>query len=117
MPDDDLDSDAQMDLYRIVQESLRNVFEHSQAETVQLEVVVRRSELHLNISDHGVGFDPEMARGRRMGLIGLRERAIGLNGTLEVKSSPGSGTQILAQFPLGALSREPDESVSFWSPA
>lgn len=109
LPTEELDSDAQMDLYRIVQESLRNIVEHADATSVSLVIRINGEELELDIKDDGVGFDPEQARGRRMGLIGLQERAVGLNGRLDIESAPGAGTHISARIPFGALLRDPDE--------
>ena len=62
------------------------------------------AEALLKIRDDGAGFDPnapEPADGRRrLGLVGMRERAEALGGTLEVKSKPGKGTEIIGRFPV-----------------
>jgi signal transduction histidine kinase len=53
------------------------------------------------VEDDGVGFDPEAAaESGRLGLIGMRERLALLHGRLEVESSPGAGTTVIAQIPL-----------------
>jgi len=54
----------------------------------------------LEISDDGVGFDPEGDFPGHLGLRSMRERALRLGGVLEVESSPGGGTRIRARIPL-----------------
>jgi PAS domain S-box-containing protein len=92
-------------IYRVVQEALTNVARHAQAR--QVSVVVARHAGHVAavVEDNGVGFDPELAkshhpRGRRLGLVGMRERAALAGGTLDVESSPGCGTTVIARFPI-----------------
>jgi signal transduction histidine kinase len=88
-------------VYRVVQEALTNVARHAAA--VHVSVVVGR---HANfatvaIEDDGCGFDPEeVAASGRLGLLGMRERVLLNGGTLDIESSPGQGTTVLARFPL-----------------
>ena len=60
------------------------------------------SKLHLQVEDHGSGFDPEVTlrAPRSSGLIGMRERILLLEGSLTIESSPGSGTTITAELPI-----------------
>jgi signal transduction histidine kinase len=55
----------------------------------------------VQIEDDGIGFDPQTASAASSGLAGMRERASALKGHLTIESAPGSGTRILAEWPLG----------------
>jgi signal transduction histidine kinase len=90
----DLRKEAQIVLYRITQEALRNIEKHGGAENVSLRLE-RTDRVHLRILDDGRGFDtasPESRRG--LGLTSMQERVRPLLGHVEVRSSPGAGTEI-----------------------
>jgi signal transduction histidine kinase len=89
-------------LYRVAQESLRNVVRHAQAGHVRVEVQREGAALTLTVADDGRGFDVAEAEGRRpgMGLFAMRERVALVDGTLEIESAPGSGTRVRASVPL-----------------
>jgi signal transduction histidine kinase len=57
------------------------------------------SQIEIEVSDNGLGFEPNLFR-EGFGLVGMRERATLLGGTLRVDSAPGSGTRISAEIPL-----------------
>lgn len=89
-------------IFRIIQEALANVQRHAEAKTVEISLSISGDTASLRIKDDGVGFDPEVAPTegrRRLGLVGMQERAAALGGKLEVTSSPGKGTEITATFP------------------
>jgi PAS domain S-box-containing protein len=98
--------DVEIAVYRIVQETLTNVARHSGATEVSVHVAVDhnvlRNVLGVEIEDRGRGFDPEAALTSVSsgGLLGMRERARLLNGAFEVKSAPGAGARVTAEFPL-----------------
>ena len=96
--------EAQLCLFRVAQEALTNVARH--AGTGRASVTLRRADggLLLAVGDDGVGFDPTRPReGRSLGLASMRERLHLVGGTLDVESSPGRGTTIVAWVPaLGA---------------
>ncbi len=88
-------------VFRIVQESLANVAKHAQAQQVRVQVTRAAHSATLRIEDDGVGFD--MAAPRKvhsLGLMGLRERAQLLQGSVNVQSQPGAGTQIEISIPV-----------------
>jgi PAS domain S-box-containing protein len=94
-------------LYRIAQEALTNVAKHSGADRVSF-ILERRGDYVLAvIEDNGSGFDVEAAlqqpgRGRRLGLLGMRERAALLGGAINVESAPGAGTTLFVRIPFDA---------------
>jgi two-component system NarL family sensor kinase len=93
--------------FRVAQEALTNVGRHAGARSIALtldagEGITTGERLRLTIEDDGRGFDPDSVAAGHFGLIGMRERARLLGGTLEVASAPGSGTRIDLDVPLGA---------------
>jgi signal transduction histidine kinase len=92
-------------LYRIVQEALTNVVRHSRAKNVKIRLGHdSEGALHCTIRDDGVGFDALIALSGKdrsgLGLIGMRERLNAVGGTLEIRSEPGSGTEIQIDMPV-----------------
>ena len=95
-----LPGDVALCLYRIVQEALTNVIKHSGAESARIEITGTAGELGLQISDNGVGFDPESARTRNgLGLLSMRERLRQVNGTISFMRIEPTGTRISACVP------------------
>lgn len=90
----ELSPDAALGLYRILQESLQNVVRHSGSRDAFVCLRGEGPSLRLVVTDRGVGCDASSIEG--LGLVGMRERARMLNGTLDVRSSPGAGTTVEA---------------------
>ncbi len=87
-------------LYRIAQEALANAMHHSRAKRVSVLLERHEGKIVVVVEDDGVGFDPIMAsHSGRLGLLGMRERAEMLGGTLLVESSKGKGATIVAEVP------------------
>jgi signal transduction histidine kinase len=86
-------------LYRIAQEALQNSVKHAQARSVEVRLEVYEGEVRLAIEDDGVGFEPDRTFPGHLGLRSMRERALGVGGSLEVASSPGHGSRILVNVP------------------
>jgi signal transduction histidine kinase len=100
-----LPAEAELALYRICQEALKNVDKHARARRVAVSLSRRGNSLHLTVRDDGIGFDPKprsaRGRGRRgLGLLGMRERATYVGGTLEVTRHRSGGTSIEVRVPL-----------------
>jgi PAS domain S-box-containing protein len=100
-----LDPEIEINLYRIAQEALNNVLKHAKAGKVSCLLEFRKDDVVLVIEDDGVGFDPgrkrsKSKRGKGLGMIGMRERAALLGGTLEIESAPGAGTTVIVRVPI-----------------
>jgi two-component system NarL family sensor kinase len=100
-----LPADAELMLYRIFQEALKNVDQHAQASQVAVCLRQQGAFIQLMINDDGIGFDPDHHPAHRNGkgdfrLLSMRERAIYLGGTLKVKSGARAGTEIEVSIPL-----------------
>ena len=98
-------------LYRIAQEALTNVAKHSGADRVSFILERRDGHVLAVIEDNGAGFDFEAAmaptvKGRRLGLLGMRERAALLGGTINVESTTGAGTTLFVRIPFDARAEE-----------
>ena len=87
-------------IYRIVQEALTNVIKHASAHSVSIVVTGSDRLVRAIVEDDGAGFAVGKVREHALGLVGMRERAQLLGGRLDVESSPGSGTTIVAELPL-----------------
>jgi signal transduction histidine kinase len=92
---------VELQLLRVIQESLANVRKHARANRVRVSVRRRVSGLEALVEDDGIGFDPEsVARAElpRFGLTIMRERAESAGGRLEVESHAGGGTRVLFEL-------------------
>ncbi|MGH9762373.1 MAG: ATP-binding protein [Blastocatellia bacterium] len=98
-----ISKDSEINLYRVVQESVNNIVKHSNATQARITLRRHAAELSLTVQDNGVGFSPAAAgsTGSGFGLRGLGERAAILGGALTIQSAPGQGTTITVKVPLG----------------
>lgn len=96
-----LPPDAQLVLYRIVQEAVSNAFHHSGAPSVEVRVAQGDEEVFVEVEDHGCGFEVERTRASRdcLGLLGMQERIGYAEGTIDIRSAPGAGTLVRARVP------------------
>lgn len=97
----ELAGDRAIVVFRILQESLTNISRHANARNVEVSLRHDGTHVRLDVKDDGQGFDAEAAaRKKTFGLLGIRERAIMLHGTLNITSVPGEGTQISLSIPV-----------------
>lgn len=96
----DFNKDISTAIFRILQESLTNVSRHGKATLVIVELKETSDSVILQIKDDGKGIDPSVdSREKCLGLIGMRERAYMLGGTLKIQSKPGAGAHIEVCIP------------------
>nr|WP_272879097.1 ATP-binding protein [Clostridium sp. Cult2] len=95
-----LNSAIEVAVFRIIQESLNNIFKHSNASEARIIIEYSPMRLNLSIQDNGIGFNVEevnkIGSGTTggFGLISIKERVELLEGNVEIKSSLGKGTRI-----------------------
>jgi signal transduction histidine kinase len=89
-------------LYRITQESLTNIYKHSAATQVSIDLRETPEAIQLQIKDNGQGFNPERNT-TGFGLQGMRERTTALGGQFFLASQPGKGCRITVSIPLPRL--------------
>jgi len=88
-------------LYRIAQESLRNIAKHSGTRNAEVILAGTDKTVELYVVDQGVGFDPQEANSRPgLGLVSMKERVRLLHGDFQIKSHPGAGTELRVSIPL-----------------
>ena len=87
-------------LFRIFQEALTNIIRHANAKTVNVSLSYADMGITLVIEDDGVGISPEkVTSGKSLGLVGMRERARQISGSVEFYKKPPSGTKIAVKIP------------------
>ncbi len=99
--DADVDGEREIEVLRIAHEALHNAVRHAAARRVVVRLDGRGSTLRIEVTDDGVGFDPDdpELRSRHLGLTSMEERARELGGTLALSSAPGDGTTIMLEVP------------------
>jgi len=96
-----MSKDTAIALFRVVQEGLHNIIRHAHAKTVKLEMHGDERNCVLRLSDDGQGFDAANPQFRwSHGLMGMRQRAEGLGGRLEIESRVGAGTTLSVEVPI-----------------
>lgn len=100
-----IQSDVAIGIFRIVQEALTNIAKHAKASQAKVSVQQDDSELVVTVEDNGAGFRvKEILRhpdeSKKLGLLGMIERATMLSGNLDIESKPGKGTKIQLRIPL-----------------
>jgi signal transduction histidine kinase len=108
--DDRLPPEVEVCVYRIVQEALTNVARHSGASSCTVSLVRRAGMLQLAIEDDGRGIGTAARASdaqRRLGLIGMRERAQALAGTFVIENRPEGGTRVTVRLPAPAAAEPP----------
>jgi two-component system, NarL family, sensor histidine kinase UhpB len=96
-----LTPEAELVLYRIVQEALSNVARHSRAGSVRVRLFCAHGSVTATVEDDGRGFDVDSEmRSGGLGLFGMQERAGYVGGTVQVESEPGGGTRVRTVIPV-----------------
>lgn len=92
-------TDAQLNLYRILQEQLRNISKHAKATEILIDVNINDDQFTMSITDNGVGCTQDTTI-QGIGVANMRRRAEFFSGTLDISSSPGKGCRVLVKIPL-----------------
>jgi len=98
-----LDPEAEIGLYRVMQEALQNASAHAHATKTWVHLDFLPESIHLEVGDDGQGFDLALVMAGReghLGLVGMHERAQNLGGALSIETSPQKGTRVLLDVPL-----------------
>jgi signal transduction histidine kinase len=96
-----MSKDTAIGLFRVVQEGLSNIIRHAHAKTVKLEMSGDERRCVLTLTDDGRGFDAQSPEFRwSHGLMGMRQRAEGLDGHIDIQSSVGVGTTLRVEVPM-----------------
>jgi signal transduction histidine kinase len=102
-----LDTPRRTVLYRIAQEALTNVARHAKASRVEVSIQKLPAGIAMFVKDDGQSFAVESVLqgkgGKRLGLLGMRERIEMIGGSLRIQSAPGQGTTVRAEIPFAHL--------------
>jgi len=101
-----VDPSARTVLFRAVRELLINVAKHANTDIAHVDCRIIKGQIVVTVADSGKGFEPEAifseAGNRGFGLISIRERLVGLGGTMDCESSPGNGSRVTLKVPVTA---------------
>src|SRR5688572_22046500 len=103
----DMGPETETACFRVAQEAINNVLRHAQARNLWVRLFASGGRLALSVRDDGRGFELDSVRARAangasLGLVGMEERMALGGGSVELRSSPGQGTVLLATFPMAA---------------
>jgi len=96
----ELDRDAELTVYRVVQESLTNISKYARARHAWVSLMRQEGQARVIVRDDGLGFDVNQVRPGHHGLLGMRVRVESHAGSLSITSSPGQGTRVSVEIPL-----------------
>ncbi|HTE27686.1 PAS domain-containing sensor histidine kinase [Flavitalea sp.] len=106
-----LGRELQLNLYRILQEQLRNINKYANAQSITIDVDIEEQNLIMKIIDDGVGFDiSEVKAG--IGLSNMKRRAELFAGKMNIDSSPGEGCKITVEIPLKNVDTHSNKEIA-----
>lgn len=94
-----LSHEIQINLYRILQEQLRNIINHAKCTAIEVGVFIQNNKLKMRIADDGIGFELNKAKGG-IGLANMKRRSELFSGKMQINSSPGNGCELLITIPV-----------------
>ena len=94
-----LDGDIQINLYRILQEQIKNIVKYAAATEIEIALTQSGDLVKMKMIDNGKGFNVKTAKSG-IGLSNIKKRAESLSGKFILKSSPGKGCEIIVEIPL-----------------
>jgi signal transduction histidine kinase len=95
-----LAADAQLVVYRLVQEAVNNIAKHAKAKQLWVDLDLHEDQVRVRVRDDGTGFETAAPLRSAFGLVGMRFRIEAAQGSLHVRSAPGEGTCIEALLPV-----------------
>lgn len=91
--------EIKLNLYRILQEQLRNIIQYARCTHIEIKVFVCDHNIHMKIADNGIGFDINLVR-EGIGIANMKRRAELFSGKLNINSSPGKGCEVIIIIPI-----------------
>jgi signal transduction histidine kinase len=101
-----LSPQADLTVYRLVQEALTNITKYAKAHRVTVELGTHGNEVRVAVGDDGVGFDPSVSQPSSHGLFGMGYRVEAVGGRLHIDAAPGRGTRVSAVLPCASQTSE-----------
>ena len=100
--DKNISMELQLNLYRILQEQLKNIIKYAKATHIKVKVLLTNNSLMMEISDNGKGFDTNKVR-EGIGLANMKRRTELFLGKFNIVSSPGNGCTVTVTIPLAVI--------------
>lgn len=97
---EEMDSQMNVQIYRIVQELINNTLKHARASMINIDLSLTPDHLTLIFEDNGIGFDTHDQEGRGLGLTNLKSRVDSMDGQLTIESKKGNGTTTIIEVPV-----------------
>jgi len=94
-----INRDLQLNLYRILQEQLRNVLKYAHCKTIEVDLILNNDKLKMRVTDDGIGFDVNAVKSG-IGISNMRRRTELFGGDFSICSAPGRGCELLIVIPL-----------------
>jgi PAS domain S-box-containing protein len=94
-----INGDIQINLYRILQEQIKNIVKYAEASEIEIAVTQLGDTIKMRVCDNGKGFNVKLAK-KGIGLSNIKKRAESFSGKCSVKSAPGKGCEIIVEIPL-----------------
>ena len=107
--------DLQLNLYRILQEQLRNIINYAQCTTIEVELILSNDKIKMRVADNGIGFDINAVKGG-IGMSNMRRRTDLFYGEFIIYSTPGNGCELIITIPLKAENVNPKTEEQKSSP-
>jgi len=104
--------DLQLNVYRILQEQLRNILKYSNCKNIEVDVIIKNNKLKMRIYDDGVGFDVNAVKSG-IGLSNMKRRVELFYGKFSIFSSPGNGCELVIDIPLKHENLNQDYLIAF----
>ena len=98
--DKELSLELKLNLYRIVQEQLRNIMKYAHASVIDLDFFIDKDLIYLDLKDNGVGFNTKIKK-YGIGIANMKRRAELFSGSFNILSQPGKGCRIMVAIPMG----------------
>ncbi len=98
-----LDPAVEHDILMVAREAVYNAVQHARPTEVRIQAHFEDNKIRLRVVDDGCGFNPEdvfLLGGEHFGLVGMRERTARLGGRFDIRSAPGTGTELLVEVPV-----------------
>ncbi|HEV3221311.1 MAG TPA: PAS domain S-box protein [Puia sp.] len=100
LPDQtELLDDLKLNIYRVIQEQLNNVYKHASASRVQIKMFTADGQIHVLINDNGIGFEVGMKKSG-VGIVNIINRVESFNGTVGFETKPGIGCKLEIHIPM-----------------
>jgi PAS domain S-box-containing protein len=100
-----LSPETQINIYRILQEQLRNIQKYANADQIEVDLILYHSRLMMKVADNGVGFDAKKVK-KGIGLANMKRRTELFSGKFELDSSPGNGCTVVVEIPISEKSMQ-----------